>query len=100
MSFKTNRWNDKLFQGEWYIYIYMYSISFIATENKGESIRERTENRADERVAEIISGKHEEGRSEGRGQEAAWGVLWSLGSHGSAMCALAQFLLANITASN
>lgn len=57
------------------IYIYMYSISFIATENKGESIRERTENRADERVAEIISGKHEEGRSEGRGQEAAWGVL-------------------------
>lgn len=45
-----------------YLYIYMYSISFIATENKGESIRERTENRADERVAEIISGKHEEGR--------------------------------------
>lgn len=32
-------------------------------------------NRADERVAEIISGKHEEGRAEGRGQEAAWGVL-------------------------
>ena len=31
--------------------------------------------RADERVAEIISGKHEEGRAEGRGQEAAWGVL-------------------------
>lgn len=47
----------------------------VATENKGESIRVKDRDRADERVAEIISGKHEEGRAEGRGQEAAWGVL-------------------------
>lgn len=36
---------------------------------------ERMETETDERVAEIISGKHEEGRAEGRDQEAVGGVL-------------------------
>lgn len=35
----------------------------------------RDRNEVDERVTEIISGRHREGRVEGRGQEAAWGVL-------------------------
>lgn len=48
----------------------------IDQENKEESVG-RDRNEVDERVAEIISGRHWEGRAEGRGQEAAWGVLWS-----------------------
>lgn len=48
----------------------------IDQENKEESVG-RDRNGVDERVAEIISGRHREGRAEGRGQEAAWGVLWS-----------------------
>lgn len=43
-------------------------------ENKEESVG-RDRNGVDERVAEIISGRNREGRAEGRGQEAAWGVL-------------------------
>lgn len=46
----------------------------IFQENKEESVG-RDRNGVDERVAEIISGRHREGRAEGRGQEAAWGVL-------------------------
>lgn len=43
-------------------------------ENKEESVG-RDRNGVDERVAKIISGRNREGRAEGRGQEAAWGVL-------------------------
>lgn len=46
----------------------------IFQENKEKSVG-RDRNGVDERVAEIISGRHREGRAEGRGQEAAWGVL-------------------------